>query len=595
MKGIRVLSVILGWGAALLVGCGVWVGGDDPMPATPVQKAETTPTTPPTPIETRFRLTLIPSGSGEGIIVSSPAGIHCGTDCTELYLSDLSVTLTATASLNSTFTGWSAPECTGTGDCTIRMNEERVITATFSSIPFAFNIAASPATLSVPQGTSATSTITVTSTAGAAQPVHLSTNDCPANMVCSFSPASLTPTATSVFNMTTTLTTPPGTYTMTIMATDGTATTTTTLVVTVVDVRGIVDTAGHHNCKLASTGEVYCWGRNKSGQLGNGQFTPSSLPTLVNSITNAALLGGGHYHTCSILADKTVQCWGKNNSGQLGDGSKTDSAIPVPVSDLSGVTFLEGGELHTCALLLDKTVKCWGSNASGQRGHGSTTATSTPSLVSHITNVISLSSGLEHSCAVLSGGEIWCWGNNKYGQLGDNTTKNRDQPVLVSGITTATAVGGGGGNLGMPAHTCALLADQTVQCWGDNSSGQLGDGSNTSTSIPVTVSHLNNAVSVAVGGLHTCIVAIDNTLWCWGNNTYGQLGNGTKTASNIPVLVRNQDGTPFGNVITVGVGHHHTCAVRADNTTWCWGQNGSSELGFIGKNSLFPIQVQGLP
>src|SRR5256885_1344811 len=211
------------------------------------------------------------------------------------------------------------------------------------------------------------------------------------------------------------------------------------------------------------------------------------------ALTPTAVAGGG-FHACMRLPDGTVQCWGRNNFGQLGngDGNLADSSVPVPVRDLTTATRVVTGDSHTCALLGDGTVQCWGVGDSGQRGDGTfNNISSVPVAVvgmdgtGHLTNAVAIAARGYHSCALLGDGTVWCWGRNVEGQLGDGTTTSSSTPVRVGGITGAVAVSAG------VFHTCALLSDGTVKCWGavgpGNDFGQLGNGATTGSSTPVTV------------------------------------------------------------------------------------------------------------
>ena len=178
-------------------------------------------------------------------------------------------------------------------------------------------------------------------------------------------------------------------------------------------------------------------------------------------------------------------------------------------------------------------VYCWGGNTDGQLGDGSTVERHTAVLVANITTATSVSARHStHTCATLADGTVQCWGYNGDGQLGDGTTATkRLTPVLVSGITTATSVSAG------VIHNCAMLADGTAQCWGGNNKGQLGDGTTTNSNIPVQVSNITTATLVSAGYESNCATLAGDTVQCWGGNGYGQLGNNVTADSNIPVQV----------------------------------------------------------
>jgi len=214
-----------------------------------------------------------------------------------------------------------------------------------------------------------------------------------------------------------------------------------------------------HTCAVLSDGRVKCWGWNQYGQLGNGTNDDSLVPVFVSGIDNAILVSAGYAHTCAVLGDGTVKCWGSNEAGQLGNGVTEDSTLPVAVSDLNNVKFVSTGGEHTCALLKDGTAKCWGLNIAGQLGNGGPYSYYyTPDSVSGLNNIISISAGQIHTCAVIDNGKAYCWGANISGQLGDGSNNNSLIPVEVNGITNAIMISSGA------LHTCAVLADGTVRC-----------------------------------------------------------------------------------------------------------------------------------
>ena len=321
-------------------------------------------------------------------------------------------------------------------------------------------------------------------------------------------------------------------------------------------------TAGYdYTCAVTSDGTAACWGKNQYGQLGNGTTTSPTTPVAVTmsgalagkTVTN--ITAGGR-HTCAVLSDGTAACWGNNWYGQLGNGTTAiDPTTPVAVT--SGaltnktVTNITAGSSHTCAVTSDGTAACWGYNYSGQLGNGTTTNSTTPVAVTSgaLTNktVTDITAGLHNTCAVTSDGTVACWGNNGSGQLGDNTGVRSKTPVaLTRGALAGKTVNNiTAGN----SHICATFLDGTAACWGNNEYGQLGDGTNSNTSVAVTMSGAltNKTVTDITAGIsHTCALTSDGTAACWGKNHYstqeiydewGQLGTGTTTNSNTPVAV----------------------------------------------------------
>jgi alpha-tubulin suppressor-like RCC1 family protein len=370
--------------------------------------------------------------------------------------------------------------------------------------------------------------------------------------------------------------------------------------VTPVDVSGLTSgvvalSAGQdHVCALTSSGGVKCWGRNLYGRLGDGTTTDHWTPVdVVGLLSGVAMVAARGDHTCAVTTAGGVKCWGYNIAGQLGDGSTTQRWTAVDVSGMTtGVSAITGGFWHSCALRVNGSVACWGSNSAGQLGDGTTTNRQTPVAVSGLSGgVAAVSASHNHTCAVLGSGGLKCWGDNPFGQLGDGTTADRVTPVDVSGLSGDPAVVAPGAT-----HTCALLADGGVRCWGHNNVGQAGDGSTGDRATPVGVVGLAGGIvftpatarSTALGVGHTCVVTTAGGVECWGRNTYGELGDGTTTNRSAPVPV---PGLTSG-VAAVVLGANFTCALTAGGGVKCWGYNASGQLGNgTTTNSPTPVDV----
>ena len=355
----------------------------------------------------------------------------------------------------------------------------------------------------------------------------------------------------------------------------------------------------YHTCVLLSDGTVECWGNNGWGQLGDGTYANSSTSVAVLLRDRITPLGGvtaiasGFYYTCAVLSDGTIRCWGDNFAGQLGDNgaSGNSSPTPVAVNDVTMATAIAAGQNHTCALLSDGTVECWGDNGFGQLGDNGVSGSSslTPVNVTGVTGATAITAGIHHTCAMLSDGTIKCWGSNLSGALGDGTVDDSSTPVVVNGgfalpTNGATEVTGGG------FYTCAVLSDGTVKCWGYNNEGQLGDGHKPyPSSTPMTVwedvdgigiNPLSEVTAIAASEYHTCALLSDGTVKCWGLNGAGELGNGTNADSDTPVdVLSTPGGDPLSGATTIAVGYEHTCALLSDGTVRCWGDNEYGQLG----------------
>ncbi len=284
--------------------------------------------------------------------------------------------------------------------------------------------------------------------------------------------------------------------------------------------------AADNRVALKSDGTVWAWGNNLYGQLGNGwSGGDSTVPVRVVGLTNAVAVADAVYAKLALRADGTVWAWG----GQvLGRWDPTETAVPLQVPGLTGVTEIAAGLGTAYALREDGTVWSWGSNDTGQVGIGSDSFyVIEPTRVVGLTGVTAIAGGNGNGYAVRSDGTVWSWGGNSYGQLGDGTAGEASRvPVQVSGLTDMTGVAGEFGN------GYALRSDGTVWAWGDGSYGQLGNGvdcgfEQCQSAVPVRVSDLAGAVSVI--GTYNGGVALDEAgrVWAWGDNTSGEHGNGT--------------------------------------------------------------------
>ena len=286
---------------------------------------------------------------------------------------------------------------------------------------------------------------------------------------------------------------------------------------------------------------------------------------------------GARANGCEVdTTSDSAHCTGCGRS--CGGGACDSGLCELP-------TGIGGGGSHACVTFASGGAACWGWNGFQQLGDGTTISRPRPGAVLDVTDAVSIYSGMggSHSCALTSTGTVQCWGFNTYGQLG-NGTNVTGSATAVSGISTATEIATGS------AHSCARLSDGTMRCWGQNNEGRLGDGSSTNRFTPVTVSGLSGVTEIGVGGDHSC-ARTSGTIRCWGENERGQLGDGTTTDRTTPVLVSgitNASGDIRG-------GLDHTCAIRGSGTVSCWGAGSLGRLGNGGNvQNVNPVNVSGI-
>lgn len=320
-------------------------------------------------------------------------------------------------------------------------------------------------------------------------------------------------------------------------------------------------------------------------------------------------LAGGGAHTCAITSEAGLLCWGANDAGQLGDetadlcGGVPCSTIPRAVVPLAGdVVDVAAGGRHTCAITTSDAVRCWGSNAAGQLGAAAADScgtapfefacSTTPLAVQGLAGeAVAIGAGDFHTCALLADGGVRCWGENENGQLGDGTTADRAAPVAVAGLGPAVAIAVGG------FHTCAITEDGTVWCWGKGEEGQLGGDYECGQvcPTPLAVAGLDGIVELAAAGLHTCARTAAGAVLCWGFNFDGQVGDGSE--ENVRTEPTPVTGLGTGVVAIDGGGAFtgHTCAITAASGLVCWGDNDHGQLGDgTMSDGLVPVAVTGL-
>jgi len=334
----------------------------------------------------------------------------------------------------------------------------------------------------------------------------------------------------------------------------------------------------------------------------NGRSAQASIST---AAVDSPIVSGA-FHSCALTPTGAVKCWGYGGTGDLGNSQSQNQPSPVNVSGLSGVLGLAAGDGHSCALKADHTVACWGDNTEGQLGNAASFHSSTntsPLAVGGLSGVVALAAGRYHTCALKSDGTVACFGKNSEAELGSAATGSQSvTPVAVNGISNAVAISAGTGYF-----TCALKADTTVACWGDNESGQLGTGLSTpsQTGTPQTVltaqgTPLNRVLAMRSGALHTCAIVNDGSysVYCWGNNSYQQSSSGV---SNVVYPATQQAG--LSGVLLLSASMYNSCSIDIYGSFKCWGSNDYGEsIGQAGGAShvisptvVTPLQGTNLP
>jgi alpha-tubulin suppressor-like RCC1 family protein len=348
-----------------------------------------------------------------------------------------------------------------------------------------------------------------------------------------------------------------------------------------------------HVCVILESGGVECWGRNDSGQLGDGTTVSSTSPRQVLMLERGATkLALGSRHGCALMKDDRIKCWGDGAHGQLGSNVASGVSLPSKVIGLENdkVEVLASGVSYSCVLTEKGGVKCWGDNRFGQLGDGTKERRPVPVDVLGLTSgVIQLEVGLEHNCALLESGEVKCWGWNVFGQVGDGTKENRTKPLTVAGLKRGEV-----SKLVLDAQlSCALLKSGGVKCWGDNEYGQLGRGKLGGSTKAAYVEGLKSGVEdLAVGGFHICAKMTDGDLRCWGGNSRGAIGNGVEDRGNVaePVKVVGL----ASKAVSVGAGSYYSCALLEPGEVKCWGVGDKLGVGDAKKSRATPTKVLGL-
>jgi alpha-tubulin suppressor-like RCC1 family protein len=391
---------------------------------------------------------------------------------------------------------------------------------------------------------------------------------------------------------------------------------------------GQFDAGANHTCAVLPDASVRCWGYGGDGELGYGNTdsigddeTPASVAPLdFGPGRSVKAISAGTYHSCAILDDGTVRCWGFGAQGRLGYGNTSSvyspaSAGPVDLGAGRTAVAISAGGADTCAIRDDGSVLCWGYGADGELGYGDTNNlgdTSTPGahppvdLGGHTAKAISV--GALHTCAILDDRTVRCWGYGLYGRLGYGDINNvgdgpphqtpaSASPVYLGVGRTAVAISAGG------LHTCAILDNDSVLCWGNGAQGQLGYGDTSNlgdTSRPGFHAPVDlggrTARAISAGTAHTCAILDNGSVLCWGNGADGRLGYGNTNNvgdTQTPASVGPVDLGPGRTALAISAGGTHTCAMLDNGSVRCWGYGANGQLGYCSTNNVGDAQTPG--
>ncbi len=318
----------------------------------------------------------------------------------------------------------------------------------------------------------------------------------------------------------------------------------------------------YHALALRSDGSVWSWGTNQTGQLGTG-IPNSVFPVRVPGLGVAAGIGAGWNHSLAALTNGTVWTWGANDSGQLGNGTtNATSAVSAQVTRITNAIAVSGGQSHSLTLLANGQVMAWGVNGANQLGNGSglPSITNQPGFVINLTGISKISAGANHNAVLDSNGVVWCWGQGSSGQIGNGNNASIATPVKVLSNVVDVVAG--------YVHTMALKTDGTVWAWGGNSAGELGIGNTTSSTIPVQVNAISGVQAISAGMVNSVATCINGQTYVWGFN-------------NVSITTPSPIGsTPaFVKLANIGSNPDAHFGLTADGAVWAWGANNLGQYG----------------
>ena len=328
--------------------------------------------------------------------------------------------------------------------------------------------------------------------------------------------------------------------------------------------------------------DLFCWGENGEGELSSGIFTLEQFPNYLDY--DFSLFEVGSFYSCGLLENGSAMCWGTNSNGQLGDNTTENKESPTLVHTSNIFDYVSAAGFSTCGLLENGSAMCWGRNDNGQLGNGSITGPiPLPQFVSGNYVFANISVGGLFVCGLLENGSAMCWGDNTYGQLGNGSVGGDSLvPQFVSGNHSFISLEVSQGT------SCGLLENGSAMCWGRNDYGQVGDNSTINRDVPAFVYGNKTFISIYPGSFSTCGLLENGSAMCWGRNNVGQLGNDDLGIdSEIPVYVKSDYLFDFLNL-----GFIHVCGLLENGSAMCWGDNSKNQISYFSNSSYaFPVFI----
>ncbi|MEZ5323145.1 MAG: hypothetical protein R2698_13920 [Microthrixaceae bacterium] len=327
-----------------------------------------------------------------------------------------------------------------------------------------------------------------------------------------------------------------------------------------------VSAGDQHVCAIRTDGSLWCLGGNWTGQLGVGDTNPRANPTRVGTGSDWEMVDAAVEGTCGIRSGGTLWCWGRGDLGTVGDGTASLQLTPVAVGTSKSWRQVSGGQYQVCAIATDSTMWCWGANWYGEVGDGTSTQRNAPVQIGLGTSWASVSAGYSHTCAITAAGEMWCWGSDDFGE-GGAATGTALTPKQVPGSGWAQVVTG-------RDVTCATRIDRSLWCFGTNADGRTARGlASGTTTTPTRIGTATDWAVLSLTARHGCAVRTDQTMWCWGAAGVGATGQGNLTWRSTATVGSDTDWS------SAALGGRHSCAIKTAQSLWCWGWNDNGQLG----------------